>query len=432
MLQRDAKSFRDLREYLDTVPVIETHDHYTGLFKPIADVMDLIAGTYYQSDFLSASFESEKTTLSLWSGGKLSFDQKYDLFEPVWRRSDKTAYARSIRVGLAECWGVREMTRENLRALGERFRGRDAGFYERLMEKYRIRAKIVDVFDLHLYVEGSEAYSKYCRFAFPLPEHHNLHVKGDLQRLERHLDRRITSLDDYLEAFERWFDRCREFGIVCLKDQTAYRRSISYTFPSRDEAEKVFNRMISSPRDRFAEDEVRPLDDWLFHQYLRLARRRGLPVQIHTGHMAGIRNDIAKTNAVHLTPLLELYEDVRFDLFHGNWPYLDEYLFLGKNYPNVTLDLCWLHCIDPLYAIELMKRAVMTVPHCKVLAFGADCMAIEWAVAYLTGARDNVAYALSELVDDGWIDMAEARSIAHAWFFDNPNEVFKLGLAAEP
>lgn len=432
MLQRDAKSFRDLREYLDTVPVIETHDHYTGLLEPVADAIDLMAGTYYASDFLSAAFGSEQEVIALSSGAKLPFDQKYDLFERFWRRSDKTAYARSVRVGLAECWGVREITRDSLRALGERFRERDAAFYERMMEKYRIRAKIVDLFDLHPYVEGSKPYSKYCRFAFPLPEHHDLHAKADLQRLAQHLDRRITSLDDYLEAFEAWFQKCRDFGIVCLKDQTAYRRTIGTTYPPRAEAEAAFNRMISSPRDRFGEEEVRPLDDWLFHQYLRIARCHGLPVQVHTGHMAGIRNDIEKTNAVHLTPLLELYEDVRFDLFHGNWPYLDEYLFLGKNYPNVTLDLCWLHCIDPLYAVELMKRAVMTVPHCKLLAFGADCGAIEWAVAYLVGARDNVAYALSELVDAGWIDMAEARSIAHAWFFDNPNEVFKLGLAAEP
>jgi hypothetical protein len=157
MLQRDAKSFRDLREYLDTVPVIETHDHYTGLLEPVADAIDLMAGTYYASDFLSAAFGSEQEVIALSSGAKLPFDIKYDLFERFWRRSDKTAYARSVRVGLAECWGVREITRDSLRALGERFRERDAAFYERMMEKYRIRAKIVDLFDLHPYVEGSKA-----------------------------------------------------------------------------------------------------------------------------------------------------------------------------------------------------------------------------------------------------------------------------------
>jgi len=52
--------------------------------------------------------------------------------------------------------------------------------------------------------------------------------------------------------------------------------------------------------------------------------------------MAGIRNDIAKTNAVHLTPVLELHRDVRFDLFHGNWPYMGEYLYLARTTPTYT------------------------------------------------------------------------------------------------
>ena len=65
----------------------------------------------------------------------------------------------------------------------------------------------------------------------------------------------------------------------------------------------------------------KPLDDYLFHAFMRMARDLDLPVQIHTGHMAGIRNDIVKTNAVGLTKAIELHRDVRFDLFHANWPY---------------------------------------------------------------------------------------------------------------
>jgi hypothetical protein len=144
--------------------------------------------------------------------------------------------------------------------------------------------------------------------------------------------------------------------------------------------------------------------------------------------MAGIRNDIVKTNAAHLIPTIELHQDVRFDLFHGNWPYMDEYLFMGKNYPNVYLNLCWVQSIDPLYSVELMKRAVMTVPHSKVFAFGGDTGMVEWAAGYLVLAKDNVAIALSELADSGWLSMDEAKQIALDWFFNNPNEFYRLGL----
>jgi hypothetical protein len=172
---------------------------------------------------------------------------------------------------------------------------------------------------------------------------------------------------------------------------------------------------------------VRPLDDWLFQYALRTAAKYDLPVQLHTGHMAGIRNEIAKTNAAHLIPTIELNRNVRFDLFHGNWPYMDEFLFMGKNYPNVYLNLCWAQSIDPIYCIELMKRAVMTVPHSKLFAFGGDTGQVEWMVGYLVLARDNVACALSELTDAGWLTMDEAKRIAADWFFNNPNEFYKLG-----
>ncbi|WP_159888357.1 hypothetical protein [Paenibacillus puerhi] len=45
-------------------------------------------------------------------------------------------------------------------------------------------------------------------------------------------------------------------------------------------------------------------------------------------------------------------------------------------------------------------------------------------------ARDNVAYALSDMVDIGWIDLEEAKRLALDWFFHNPNEFYQLGLKA--
>ena len=106
---------------------------------------------------------------------------------------------------------------------------------------------------------------------------------------------------------------------------------------------------------------------------------------------------------------------------------MDEYLFMGKNYPNVWLNLCWAHAIDPVYCVELMKRAVMAVPHSKLFAFGGDTGAIEWVAGYLVQAKDNVACALSELTESGWLNLDEAKRIAADWFFNNPNEFYGLG-----
>jgi predicted TIM-barrel fold metal-dependent hydrolase len=160
---------------------------------------------------------------------------------------------------------------------------------------------------------------------------------------------------------------------------------------------------------------------------MRFARELDLPVQLHTGHMAGIRNRVDKTNAAHVASVLELHRDVRFDLFHGNWPYLGDLLFLGKNYPNVSLDCCWLHIIDPAYAAELLERSVLTLPHTKVHGFGGDYGDVpEYVAGHLQIARENIAGTLTRLVERGWLAEDQALSVARDWLFNNPNRFFKL------
>jgi hypothetical protein len=70
----------------------------------------------------------------------------------------------------------------------------------------------------------------------------------------------------------------------------------------------------------------------------------------------------------------------------------------------------------------------MTVPHNKIFAFGGDTGHIEWVAGYLSQVKDNVAYALSELVDSDWLNIDEAKQIGFDWFYNNPNEFYKLGL----
>ena len=145
--------------------------------------------------------------------------------------------------------------------------------------------------------------------------------------------------------------------------------------------------------------------------------------------MAGIRNDIVKTNAIGLTRILELHREVRFDLFHANWPFGDEFLFLGKNHPNVSLDFCWANIIDPVYCQNLFKQTLSSVPHSKIHAYGSDFGGYPdraWAHAEI--ARDNIAIALAEMVEMDYLSLGDAKDVARGWMFDNPNTFFNLGL----
>ena len=142
--------------------------------------------------------------------------------------------------------------------------------------------------------------------------------------------------------------------------------------------------------------------------------------------MPGFRGPGAFTG---LTGLLELHRDVRFDLFHANWPYSAELLYLGKNFPNVAIDFCWANIIDPVYCQNMFKQALSCVPHGKIHGYGSDYLGSpEYAWAHASIARDNIAIALSDMVEMEYLDLDEAREVARAWLFGNANEFFRLGL----
>lgn len=431
MYRSASDNFDEIRRWLNIIPVLDSHEHCTG-FAPCTDPLDYILNNFYIGDFWSAGGEAVTGDADLGLFCPIPHDlpqkERYEQFQKFYLRSNKTAYARTMQHTLTQCWGVKDIgSYEGFLAFSEAFSTRNASVYDHVMDQMHIKAKIVDRLDLEEYLDGKQIASSCCHFALDITLYKLLQSWQQVLRLQRWLNRPIHSLDDYVDGLDSFFQRALEFGVVCLKDLSAYHRPLSYGNPSKKEAEAVFEMLHSNPDRVFTAGEIIPLDDWLFHYFLRKAQQYDLPVQMHTGHMSHIRNDVRKANAVLMIPILEQYPKVRFDLFHGNWPYMDEYLFVIKNYPNAYLDLCWAHEIDPVYCVELLKRAVMTIPHCKIFAFGGDTAVIEWVVGYLELAKDNVAIALAELVDCGWLSLAESKQLAADWFYNNINECFHLG-----
>jgi hypothetical protein len=333
------------------------------------------------------------------------------------------------------------MSREALDAVAEKLQAQDETAYFRAINDAGIEIILADVLGdflsplglgLASFINGKAKYPDKWRLLISLPSLHPTSLtRESIETVGALVERNPTSLPEFLEAVFTLLDLCRQRGAVGIKDQSAYSRVVSYDLVPTSVAEKQFNQVLSNPRNVLGWPDGKPLNDYLFHQYMRFARDLRLPVQLHTGHMAGIRNRVDKTNAAHLASVLELHRDVRFDLFHGNWPYLGDLLFLGKNYPNVALDCCWLHIIDPDYASELLERSVMTLPHTKVHGFGGDYGDFpEFVAAHLQIARESIAATLTRLVEREWLSEGEALCIAADWLYNNPNTFFGLGKEA--
>ncbi|HPO83103.1 MAG TPA: amidohydrolase family protein, partial [bacterium] len=364
----DDVLFRELFSKIEELPVIDCHEHILGPKREVTrrePIASLIQG-YVQSDLLSAGITQKE--LDILNNNEIETEEKWELFEKFWKKIEFTAYARVTRLIMKDIYGEEEISLQSILRVRDKIILPTEENYNSLFEKANIEIILSDVlWDFQIlkkFIDGRLDYYKKIRFLFPLPQFHNDVRSFDfVQSVGALLDRHIVSLEDYLEVIYELLKRAKDRGIAGIKDQSAYTRTLDYELVPMYEAEKLFNRILSDPRNSLGWTEAKPLDDFLFHQFMNFARELKLPVQIHTGHMAGIRNRIEKTNAVLLTNVFELYQDLKFDLFHGNWPYIGEMLFLTKNYPNVYMDLCWVNIIDPIYSEELYSRAILTTPH---------------------------------------------------------------------
>jgi hypothetical protein len=402
--------------------------------EPIAS---LVQG-YVYSDLLSAAFGLPASEISKLQDPDVSTEDKWPLFSRLWDAIKHTAYARVTRKILKRVYGVEELDREALELVADKLQPADETRYFSRLEEAGIKALLVDVLGwarggIKGYLHGDTSFPESFRPLISLPGMHPTSFSAQtIYEFGSAIDRSVTSLDDFLEIIFEILRKSIDLGAIGIKDQSAYSRGLDYDLATRAEAEKQFNSVLSDPRGVLGWPEGKPLNDYLFHQYMRFAAELGIPVQLHTGHMAGIRSRVTDANAAHLRKVLEVHRDVRFDLFHGNWPYMGDLLFLGKNYPNVALDLCWVHIIDPDYSVELVERAVKVLPHTKIHGFGGDYGDFpDYVLAHLEIARENLALALSNLVDSGWMSRNDALVLARGWLYDYPNEFFSLGLPTQ-
>lgn len=426
-----ARCHDELRAYCGDTPLIDCHDHSRHCGPRHEDPLVALLTCYFKSDFWSAS--DDDTVNGVFDMNR-PLEERWPAFERVWKRTCHTGYAQMVRRALRHFYGIETLTLDTVKALPGRWLDlQDEKVFDRILGEAKIAARLVNYspeINVKAVLDGTLRLTPRARLTIRLPEYHRLTSCADVERNVFPLRRHVTSLDEYLAACRAIFEGHKRFGAVAFKDQSAYSRAIDYGNPCRADAERLFNSLLAYPNRTLAyPDQSRPLDDFLFHEFMRMARDMDLPVQIHTGHMDGIRNEIVKTNAVQLTSVFTVHRDVRFDLFHANWPFAGELLFLAKNYPNVSIDLCWTHIIDPVYSQTFLKQALSCVPHGKVHGYGTDLVgAPDLAWAHAEMARDNIAIALSDMVEMEYLGLDEAKAVARMWMFDNANAFYRLNV----
>ena len=227
----------------------------------------------------------------------------------------------------------------------------------------------------------------------------------------------LSEYEVFLESLARFFVQDR--NVKGFKVSEAYFRRLDYTHVDRAAAARCFKKDMSPA-------EWKTLSDYIMYRILELAEKHAIPVQFHTGMRWGELN-IGELKPIHLEEVLRTFPNVKFDLMHGGYPYLNETSILGANTPNVYLNLSWLTMLSYDLSVEWIGRLLDMVPSNKI-TIGWDVFNIETLCGACAYSKRILADVLARKVKKGFLTGEQATRIAEKLMYENAAGLYGISL----
>ena len=421
-MSKENKIFEEIFDYVKDLEIIDTHEHLPyreDARNKDTDVLKEYLTQYFNRDLISAGLKIDDYQKVI--DNKLPLMERWKLVELYWEAARNTGYGRALDISANGLYGIEKICGETIEELNEKFLTslKSGHFKKVLKEKSKIKVSILCV---NLDCDKTFFRSTYYPDNFIYPK-----TRGDIENVEKESGIRICSIDDWLEACEIVLDKALNRGAVALKSGLAYQRPLKYERVTKSEAEEEFNEIFKITNTRVDVFQIgRKFQDYMMHFVLRLANKRNLTFQFHTGLQEGNGNIIYNSDPSLLSNLFGEYPDVDFDIFHIGYPYQQVLSVLAKTFPNVYIDMCWAHIISPTASINALIEWIDSVPINKISAFGGDYGFVDGVYGHQYLARINVSKALTKKVEDGVFDIEKAKEISRMLFYENPFRILKL------
>jgi hypothetical protein len=412
-----------IRDFIDTSEVIDTHEH---LLSPeilerttFLDFSLLLEQNSY--DGLIASGMSESMIRKLYFE-PTTVSEKWKIIEPYWNKSFNTASNRILLLAIKDLYGINELNGSTVESLSAKIKKAYSGEWLNHVLKDLCR---ID----YLIEDGDNVGAKYdyFRYAKRFSPWLSVNTKFRIDSLAVMQVEPIYTLEDYVKSMRIVFEDALEKGMVVVKVNAAYKRTLSFEKVTTENARKVFRTLINGNEDLvISAKDAKPLQDYMMFQLLELAKQHKIPVAFHTGIQAGGVNIIGNSDPTLLTNLFYEYPDVNFVLFHGSYPFGGELITLVRNFQNVYIDMNWTYSISPTYARRYLNEWLEAVPASKIMAFGGDQRCVENTYGNLLIAKQVISDVLIEKVKTGYLSESEAIKIARMILYDNAAKFYNL------
>lgn len=416
-------------------PFIDTHEHlfeekertFGGDFVGgKCNDWTMIMNHYLDSDMRSAGM-SEKDYSRFFSLDQkeiLDPRDKWKLLAPYWPYIKNTGYGQAVSITIRELYGIGDLSLDTVNKLQSGYESLNRpGFYRKvLQEKANIESCQVDRWN---YKESDMP-------TLLMTDINMTGLVGDPGNLSFSESSGLPteSLEDWLRVIDWYFSKYGKY-VTAIKIASAYSRSLGFEKLESVGLDKIYKQLVN--KDKVELVDRRKLEDFLFWHVVSRADENHLPVKMHTGYHArwGSKEDFmdlyqVRNNPSDVARLCTLSPETRFVFMHIGYPYYEEMLAVAKQFPNAYIDMCWAWILNPLASKDFLKKFILTVPTNKIFTFGGDYNPVEPVLGHAVIARNGIALALSELVDEGYLHLDEALKLTDLIMHENARKVFKL------
>jgi hypothetical protein len=414
--------YQRIRQALDAVPAIDTHDHLRPFDDiPGRDLTDKGRGMTLRSIW-GGSYYTWINPLSAWPEGK-SFDVWWAKAKHDFSDARATSFYRYVLPAFKDLYGIdfETMSDDQARELNDRIFENDKSdkwLHHVVTERANIELMLVDPYWARFKFE--RAY----RFAVPVLNvttmvdgYHESSLASEMDSpyfFMRQQGKEIKSLDDYLAALDAIFAKGVASDCACLKTTLAYQRTLEFANVPRERAEKVFGRK----KAELSAEEIKDFQDFIMWRLCELSAKYELPFQIHTGQAR-----IQGSNPMLLVDMIAANPKTKFVLFHGGFPWVGETGVIAMRHKNVWVDSVWLPQLSYTMAKRAYQEWLEVMPSDRIM-WGADTTQAEGIYAATIWTRQCVSEALAEKVDRGELSEEQAIHIGTQILRENALKLF--------
>jgi len=405
-----------LLEEIRQIPVIDAHEHLKEEIWRISQPVDVFTlfSHYTHNDLITAGMSRQDYDRT--QDSNVPLDERWAIFEPWWKLVRHTSYCRAALIAAKRFFDADDITADNYVEISERIQAHNTkGLYDRVL-KQACGIKTCLTQCGRLVKENQDILTP----VLPLLRWADVSNAEQVTGLSAELDMQVSNLDDYCDLIRAGLADLKAKGAVGFKMTAEALKG-----PDRAAACGLFDRMMAGHQEM----DLTALRTFLIHETIEACGELDLPVAVHCGIEWTNWNDFTQAHPRYMIPVILAHRNTRFDLYHAGIPWIREIGIIGKSYPNVWLNLCWVYVISQKLAMSALDEWLDLVPYNKILGFGGDYIKpVEKVYGHIEMAREDIAKVLATRVADGCFGEDEALKIARAWLFDNANELYRLGL----